>query len=86
MRHRIGLVLQESFLMRGTIGENIAYGKLNATQAEIEHAARQAYIHNFVMTLPKGYHTVIGELGNTLSGGQRQRMAVAVPWSSSRRF
>ena len=77
LRHRIGLVLQEAFLMRGTIGENIAYGKLSATHAEIERAARQAHIHNFIMTLPNGYNTIIGELGNTLSGGQRQRIAIA---------
>ena len=77
LRHRIGLVLQEAFLMRGTIGENIAYGKLSATHAEIERAARQAHIHNFIMTLPNGYNTMIGELGNTLSGGQRQRIAIA---------
>lgn len=77
LRRQIGLVLQEPFLMSGTLRENIAYGKLNATPAEIETAARQAHIHDFIMTLPKRYDTVIGELGNTLSGGQRQRIAIA---------
>lgn len=77
LRRQIGLVLQEPFLMSGTLRENIAYGKLNATAAEIEAAARQAHIHDFIMTLPKRYETVIGELGNTLSGGQRQRIAIA---------
>lgn len=77
LRHNTGLVLQEAFLMRGTIGENIAFGKRNATQVEIENAARQAHIHHFIETLPKGYQTEIGELGSTLSGGQRQRIAIA---------
>ena len=77
LRHQIGLVLQDAMLFGATIGENIAYGQPNATQHEIETAARQAHIHNFVASLPNGYDTVIGEMGAGLSGGQRQRIAIA---------
>ncbi|MEZ4713154.1 MAG: ABC transporter transmembrane domain-containing protein [Caldilineaceae bacterium] len=77
LRHQIGLVLQDAMLFGATIGENIAYGKPNATPREIETAARQAHIHDFIAALPNGYDTVIGEMGAGLSGGQRQRIAIA---------
>jgi ABC-type multidrug transport system fused ATPase/permease subunit len=77
LRHQIGLVLQDSVLFGASIRENISYGKPDATQAQIEAAARQAHIHDFILTLPNGYDTIIGEMGGTLSGGQRQRIAIA---------
>ena len=77
LRQQIGLVLQDSMLFGATIRENICYGKPDATQAEVEQAARQAHIHDFIAALPKGYETPIGEMGSTLSGGQRQRIAIA---------
>lgn len=77
LRQQIGLVLQDALLFGATIRENICYGKPDATQAEVETAARQAHIHEFIAALPNGYDTVIGEMGSTLSGGQRQRIAIA---------
>lgn len=77
LRRQIGLVLQDSTLFGATIRENIAYGKPEATLAEIEMAARQAQAHDFITALPEGYDTVVGEMGCTLSGGQRQRIAIA---------
>ncbi len=77
LRQQIGLVLQDSLLFGASIKENISYGKPDASLWEIKEAARQAHIHEFIMSLPKGYDTVIGELGSTLSGGQRQRIAIA---------
>ena len=77
LRKHIGIVHQDVFLFPTTIRENIAYGKPNATQDEIERAAKAARIHDFIMSLPKGYDTVVGERGVTLSGGQRQRLAIA---------
>jgi ATP-binding cassette subfamily B protein len=77
LRAQISLVLQEPLLFAGTIGDNIRYGRLDATQAEIEEAARHANAHDFVMALPKKYETVIGERGAQLSGGERQRISVA---------
>jgi ABC-type multidrug transport system fused ATPase/permease subunit len=77
LRRNIGIVHQDVFLFPTTIRENIAYGKPNATQDEIERAAKAARIHDFITSLPKGYDTVIGERGVTLSGGQRQRLAIA---------
>jgi ATP-binding cassette subfamily B protein len=73
----IGMVTQETYLFHATIRENIAYGKLNATQAEIEAAARAAAIHDRIMELPAGYDTVVGERGYKLSGGEKQRVAIA---------
>jgi ATP-binding cassette subfamily B protein/subfamily B ATP-binding cassette protein MsbA len=70
-------VLQEPFLFPLTIMENIAYGRLQATMGEIEAAARDARAHEFIMQLPQGYQTVIGERGATLSVGQRQRLSIA---------
>jgi subfamily B ATP-binding cassette protein MsbA len=77
LREQIAMVFQESFLFNGTIRENIAYGKLDATENEIVKAARAANVHAFVMGLPDRYETVIGERGIRLSGGQRQRVAIA---------
>jgi ABC-type multidrug transport system fused ATPase/permease subunit len=73
----MALVPQDVLLFGGTIKENIAYGKPNATQAEIEAAARKANAHDFIMSFPEAYETVVGERGVKLSGGQRQRVAIA---------
>jgi ATP-binding cassette subfamily B protein len=70
-------VLDEPFLFSVSVHENIAYGVPNATRADVEAAARAAAAHDFIMALPEGYDTVIGERGYTLSGGQRQRIAIA---------
>ncbi len=77
LRSQVGTVLQEALLFSGTVRENIAYGKPEATQAEVEAAAQAAQAHEFVMHLPNGYDTVVGERGVGLSGGQRQRIAIA---------
>ena len=77
LRRNIGIVLQDTFLFAATIRENIAYGRPDATDAEVTAAAKAARIHDFIMSLPEGYHTWVGERGLTLSGGQRQRIAVA---------
>jgi ATP-binding cassette, subfamily B, bacterial len=77
LRSQIAIVLQEPFLFPITIAENIAYGRLHATMGEIESAARDARAHGFIMQLPDGYQTVIGERGATLSVGQRQRLSIA---------
>lgn len=77
LREQIGLVLQESTLFATTIRENIALGCPNATDEEVEAAARAAQAHEFIMALPHGYATRVGERGLTLSGGQRQRIAIA---------
>ncbi|NJM96570.1 MAG: ABC transporter ATP-binding protein [Phormidesmis sp. RL_2_1] len=77
LRRAIGLVSQEVFLFHGSVAENIAYGSFNATIAEITAAAKVAEAHDFIMGLPVGYDTVVGERGQKLSGGQRQRLAIA---------
>jgi len=77
LRSQIGIVLQEALLFSGSVRDNIAYGKPNATQAEIEAAARAAQADEFISGLPHGYDTVVGERGVGLSGGQRQRLAIA---------
>jgi len=77
LRRQTALVLQETFLFNGTVRENIAYGSLEASPQEIETAARAAYLHDFIIGLPEGYDTEIGERGVKLSGGQKQRMAIA---------
>ena len=77
LRGRMALVPQDVLLFGGTIGDNIAYGKPGATQAEIEEAARRANAHDFIMSFPEGYRTAVGERGVKLSGGQRQRVAIA---------
>jgi ABC-type multidrug transport system fused ATPase/permease subunit len=76
-RRQIGIVYQESFLFSNTVAANVAFGNPQATQAQIEQAARTASAHEFVMELPHGYETVLGESGVDVSGGQRQRLALA---------
>lgn len=76
-RRHIGLVLQEPFLFFGTIAENIAYGKPDASRAEIVAAARAAHAHEFILRLPQGYDSLVGERGQGLSGGERQRISIA---------
>lgn len=77
LRPQISVVLQESLLFAATVWENIAYGSTMATREEIEAAARLANAHEFILRLPQGYDTLLGERGATLSGGQRQRIAIA---------
>ncbi|MEW6547771.1 MAG: ABC transporter ATP-binding protein [Bacillota bacterium] len=77
LRRQIGVVTQETFLFSASIRENIAYGRPEATLDEVIRAARAAHIHDFIMSLPRGYDTVIGERGVGLSGGQKQRVAIA---------
>ncbi|MEM5273840.1 ABC transporter ATP-binding protein [Cupriavidus taiwanensis] len=76
-RRHIGLVLQEPFLFFGTIADNIAYGKPGATRDEIIAAARAAHAHEFILRLPHGYDSLVGERGQALSGGERQRISIA---------
>ncbi|HKD36004.1 MAG TPA: ABC transporter ATP-binding protein, partial [Pirellulales bacterium] len=76
-RHNIGIVLQDPFLFYGTIAENIAYGRPNATRDEIIAAARAARAHEFILNLPDGYDSLVGERGQSLSGGERQRISIA---------
>lgn len=76
-RQNIGLVLQEPFLFFGTIAENIAYGKPDASRADIIAAARAAHAHEFILRLPHGYDSLVGERGQGLSGGERQRISIA---------
>ncbi len=77
LRGQIGAVFQDPLLIAGTIRENIRMGKLDATNDEIESAARDAQIHDAIIAMPEGYETPIGEAGGRLSGGQRQRLAIA---------
>ncbi len=77
LRHQIGVVFEDSFLFSDTVRANIAYGRPDAAEEEIEAAARVAQAHEFILELPRGYDTVVGERGLTLSGGQRQRIALA---------
>ena len=77
LRGAIGIVQQDVYIFAGSIRENIAYGKKNASQAEIEAAAQNANIHDFIMSLEDGYDTYVGERGTRLSGGQKQRIAIA---------
>ena len=77
LRERISIVPQDAVLFSGTIRDNLRYGKLDATDAEIEAAARAAHAHDFVSRLPKGYDTAVAEAGGGLSGGERQRLSVA---------
>lgn len=77
LRQQISVVMQDSVLFAVSIRENITYGRLGASDAEVEHAARLANAHDFIMDLPQGYDTIVGERGGTLSGGQRQRIAIA---------
>jgi ATP-binding cassette subfamily B protein len=77
LRRGIGVVFQENFLFSNTVSANIAFGNPTATPEQIERAARIAAAHDFIMALPKGYETILGEGGSDLSGGQRQRLAIA---------
>jgi ATP-binding cassette subfamily B protein len=77
LRRTVGVVMQETFLFSSSVRDNIAFGAPNATQEQIEHAARIARAHDFISDLPDGYDTVLGERGVSLSGGQRQRVAIA---------
>jgi ATP-binding cassette subfamily B protein len=77
LRSQIGIVLQETTLFSGTIRDNIAFGKPDATMDEIIAAAKAAAAHDFIMSFPQGYDTLVGERGTTLSGGQKQRIALA---------
>ncbi len=77
LRNNIGIVQQDVYLFAGTVAENIGYGKLGATREEIINAAKQANAHEFIMGLPNGYDTYIGQRGVKLSGGQKQRLSIA---------
>ena len=77
LRGNIGVVSQEPVLFDTSITENIQYGKENATQAQIEAAAKAANAYNFISELPEGFNTIVGEKGTQLSGGQKQRIAIA---------
>lgn len=77
LRQQVAIVLQDAILMSGTIRDNLRYGRLDATDAEVEAAARAANAHDFIAALPRGYDTELGERGAGLSGGQRQRLSIA---------
>lgn len=77
LRSHLGIVSQETLLLYGTIRDNIVYGKLDASDKEIEAAAKAANAHDFIMSFPNGYNSIVGERGVKLSGGQRQRLAIA---------
>ncbi len=77
LRQQIGIVLQETTLFGNTVRENIAFGRPDATPEDIENASKAAAAHDFIMQMPNGYETIVGERGLTLSGGQRQRIAIA---------
>ena len=77
LRNQVGIVPQETILFNGSVYDNILYGRLDATKEEIEAAARAANAHDFIMELPEGYHTMLGDRGVNISGGQRQRIAIA---------
>ena len=74
---QVAFVFQDNFLFSGTIADNIRLGTPDASDAEVEAAARAAQCHDFIMTLPDGYQTAVGERGATLSGGERQRITIA---------
>jgi ATP-binding cassette subfamily B protein len=77
LRRDVAIVLQEAVLFSGPVRENLRYGRPEATEAEVEQAARRAQAHDFIMALPEGYDTVLGQRGVNLSGGQKQRLALA---------
>src|SRR5258706_13762099 len=80
LRFHLALVSQDILLFNATVAENIACGKIGATRDEVIAAAREAYAHDFIESLPQGYDTPLGERGQRLSGGQRQRIAIARPF------
>ncbi len=77
LRNQVGIVPQETILFNGSVYDNILYGRLDATKEEIETAAKAANAHDFIMELPEGYNTMLGDRGVNISGGQRQRIAIA---------
>lgn len=77
LREQVGIVPQETVLFNGSVYDNILYGRLDATREEVEAAAKAANAHNFIMDLPKGYQTMLGDRGVNISGGQRQRISIA---------
>jgi subfamily B ATP-binding cassette protein MsbA len=77
LRRQIAIVTQETFLFNDTVINNIAYGREDCTLEDVKTAARAAFIHDFIMEMPEGYDTLIGERGQLVSGGQRQRIAIA---------
>lgn len=77
LREQVGIVPQETILFNGSVYDNILYGRLNATKEEVEAAAKAANAHNFIMELPDGYNTMLGDRGVNISGGQRQRISIA---------
>ena len=86
VRSQFGMVLQDTWLFNGTVRDNIAYGKLDATDEEVQAAARAAYVHHFIMTLPQGYDTVINEDATNISQGQRQLLTIARAILADRRM
>ena len=77
LREQVGIVPQETVLFNGSVYDNILYGRLDATREEVEAAAKAANAHNFIMALPNGYETMLGDRGMNISGGQRQRISIA---------
>jgi ATP-binding cassette subfamily B protein len=77
LSQHIGMVFQDSFLFHASLADNLRYARPEATQAEVEGAAKAANIHEFITSLPAGYETVVGERGHRLSGGEKQRLAIA---------
>jgi ABC-type multidrug transport system fused ATPase/permease subunit len=77
LREQVAIVLQDPLLLSGSVADNIRYGRLDATDAEIEAAAKAAYAHDFILRLPHGYATQLGDEGTQLSGGERQRVSIA---------
>lgn len=86
LRNMESFVTQETHLFHDNIKNNIRIAKLNATDEEIKAACQKASVHEFIMTLPQGYDTQVGELGDTLSGGERQRIGLAVLFYTTRRL
>ena len=86
VRNQFGMVLQDTWLFNGTVRDNIAYGKLDATDEEVEAAARAAYVHHFITTLPQGYNTIINEDASNISAGQRQLLTIARAILANRRM